>query len=156
MDKTDIEIAKILTNDARISFRKIAAQLGISTKKVIKRYEKMRKDFLPHSTITLDLEKLGFVGQAVFLIKISYENELDEVFQKIVQIPNIIVAIKSFGAFEILAIAPFENFEQLYKLNEEISNTEGIEKIEILFEKPFNKWPLNMYSHLLKNKLTQK
>ena len=149
MDKTDIEIAKILTNDARISFRKIAAQLGISTKKVIKRYEKMRKDFLPHSTITLDLEKLGFVGQAVFLIKISYENELDEVFQKIVQIPNIIVAIKSFGAFEILAIAPFENFDQLYKLNEEISNIDGIEKIEILFEKPFNKWPLNMYSHLL-------
>ena len=149
MDKTDTEIAKILTNDARISFRKIAAQLGISTKKVIKRYEKMRKDFLPHSTITVDLEKLGFVGQAVFLIKISYENELNEVFQKIIQIPNIIVAIKSFGAFEILAIAPFENFDQLYKLNEEISNIDGIEKIEILFEKPFNKWPLNMYSHLL-------
>ena len=149
MDETDIKIAKILTNDARISFRKMARQLDISTKKVIKRYEKMRKDFLPNSTITLDLEKLGFVGQAVFLIKISYENELNEVFQNIIRIQNIIVAIKSFGAFEILAIAPFKNFEQLYKLNEEISNLEGIEKIEILFEKPFNKWPLNLYSHLL-------
>ncbi|MEJ2240835.1 MAG: Lrp/AsnC family transcriptional regulator [Candidatus Bathyarchaeota archaeon] len=139
MDETDIEIAKIMMNNARISFRKIAAKLGISTKKVIKRYEKMRKDFLPHATITLDLEKLGFVSQVIFLIKISYENELNEVFQKIIQIPNIIVAIKSFGAFEISAIAPLENFEQLYKLNEEISNINGIEKIEILFEKPFNK-----------------
>ena len=70
MDEIDVEIAKILTNDARISFRKIAEQLGISIKKVINRYEKMKKEFLPHSTITLDLEKLGFVGQAIFLIKI--------------------------------------------------------------------------------------
>jgi len=149
LDETDLEIAKILANDARISFRKIAAQLGISTKKVIKRYEKMRKDLLPNSSITLDLEKLGFIGQAAFCIKISYKNELEDIFEKIVQAPNVIVAIKHYGEFEITVIAPFKNFEELYKLNDEISKIEGIKEVEISINKPFNDWPPNLYAHLL-------
>lgn len=149
MDEIDVKIAKILTNDARISLRKIAAQLGISTKKVINRYEKMRKDLLPHSSITLDLEKIGFVGQAIFQIKMSYKNELDEIFEKIIRTQNVIVAIKYYGEFEIMAIAPFKSLKQLWKLNEEISKIEGVKEIEILFDEPFNEWPLNLYSHLL-------
>ena len=74
---------------------------------------------------------------------------MNEIFEKLLQAPNIIVAIKNFGAFEILAVAPFEDFGQLYKLNEEISKIEGIKEVEILFDKPFNKWPLNNYAHLL-------
>ena len=149
MDEIDVKIAKILTNDARISFRKIAAQLGISTKKVINRYEKMRKDLLPHSSITLDLEKLGFVGQAIFQIKISYKNELDEISKKIVRTPNVIVAIKYYGEFEIMTIVPFESFKQIWRLNDEISKIDGIKELEILFDEAFNEWPLNLYSHLL-------
>jgi DNA-binding Lrp family transcriptional regulator len=149
MDKIDIKIAKILTNDARISFRKIAKQLGISTKQVIMRYKKLRKNVLPHSTITLDLKKIGFLGQAIFLIKTSHENKLEQIFEGIVQAPNIIVGIKNFGAFEILALAPFKNFEEIWKLNEEISKIEGVKELEILFDEPFNEWPLNLYSHLL-------
>jgi len=149
MDEIDIEIAKILTNNARISFRKIAKQVGISTKKVIMRYKKLKKNVLPYATITLDLKKIGFLGQAIFLIKISHKNKLEQIFEGIVQVPNIIVAIRSFGAFEIFAVSPFKNFEEIWKLNEEISKIEGVKEIEILFDEPFNEWPLSLYSHLL-------
>jgi len=149
MDEIDIEIAKILTNDARISFRKIAKQVGISTKKVIRIYKKLKKNVLPHATITLDLKKIGFLGQAIFLIKISHKNKLEQIFEGIIQVPNIIVAITSFGAFEIFAVSPFKNFEEIWKLNEEISKIEGVKEIEILFDEPFDEWPLNLYSHLL-------
>ena len=83
------------------------------------------------------------------MIKISYKRELDEVFEKIVQAPNVIVAIKHYGEFEIMAVAPFENFEKIWKLNEEISQIEGIKKVEIFFDEAFQDWPINLYSHLL-------
>ena len=148
MDETDIEIAKILTNNARISFRKIAKQLGISTKKVITRYEKL-KELLPNATVTLDLKKLGFIAQAVILVKISYKKELNEILKKIVQIPNAIVAIKHYGPFEITVIVPFKNFEQLYKTYDEIAKIEGIKEMDIHVTDTFPEWPRNTYSHIL-------
>lgn len=150
MDKTDIEIAKILNNNARISFRRMAAKLDISTKKAINRYKKM-KDLLPNSTITLDLEKLGFIAQAVIHIKISYKNELDEIFEKIVHVKNVIIAIKHYGPFEITVIVPFKSFEQLYKIHNEIAKIDGIKELDIHINEPFHDWPLNIYSKLLDN-----
>ena len=47
IDEIDRQIAKILIHNSRISFRKIAKQLNISTKNVIQRYKKLRKNTNP-------------------------------------------------------------------------------------------------------------
>ncbi|WGM90068.1 MAG: Lrp/AsnC family transcriptional regulator [Candidatus Bathyarchaeota archaeon] len=148
MDETDLKIAQILTNNARMPFSQIAEELGISTKKVINRYKKM-KDMLPHSTISLNLEKLGYIGQAIFRIKISYKHNLDEIFKKICNTQNVIVALKHYGPFELTAIVPFKDLDHLSQTHDELSKIEGIKEFHIQIKKAYNSWPLNMYSSLL-------
>jgi DNA-binding Lrp family transcriptional regulator len=150
MDETDLKIAKILIHDARIPFSKIAEELGISTKKVINRYNKM-KELLPHSTITIDLEKLGYIGTAIMRIKISYNHKLDEVYKTVSQTQNVIVAMKHYGPFELTAIVPFKDLDHLSQTHDLISKIEGIKEIHIQIKKSYKSWPPDMYSGLLDN-----
>lgn len=149
LDKIDLSIISILSENARISFRKVAKQLGISTQSVIKRYKRMREIVLPFSSITLDLGKIGYIGQAIFWIKISHERRTAKVFREICQIPNIIIAYKCLGHIDIVVAAPFSSINQLIKLNQEISKTSGITQIDLLLHQPFPMWPLNLFSKLL-------
>lgn len=148
MDETDLKIAKILVHQARTPFSQIAEELGISTKKVINRYKKM-KDLLPFSCITLDLEKLGYIGQAIFRMKISYKHKLDEVYEKVSQTQNVIVALKHYGPFELTAIVPFKDLNHLSESHDKISKIEGIKEIHIQIKKPYKQWPPDMFSSLL-------
>ncbi len=58
IDETDKRIAKILAYNARTPFKQIAQQVGISTKNVIQRYERLKGSLLTLSTITVNLKKL--------------------------------------------------------------------------------------------------
>lgn len=149
LDKIDLQISKILSDNARMSFRKIAKKLGISTKTVIKRYKRLRKDVAPFSSITLDLRKIGYVGNALFLIKVSPQHKMSKVFDELLRIPNVVVAIRILGNIDIFAITPIANLGQLFKMKQGISKTPGITQIELLLDKPFPIWPLNLFSKLL-------
>ena len=153
MDEMDIEIAKIVADNARISFRRIANQLGISTKTVIKRYKRLRKKDLPYSSISVNLCKLGYIGQAAFLVTVKHKRELKEVCERIANIPNIIVVIRTLGTVDIWLAAPFKNIKQLLKIKQDLANIPGVSGIELLLGKPFASWPLNVFSPLLKNQI---
>src|SRR3990170_2837954 len=65
IDETDRKIARILSRSARTPFKRIAEQLGISTKNVIQRYRRLRREkVLTLSSITVDLNKLGYNAMA--------------------------------------------------------------------------------------------
>jgi DNA-binding Lrp family transcriptional regulator len=97
LDKTDLSIISILSKDARVSFRKIAKNLGISTRTVIKRFQRLKKDVIYHSTITLNLKKLGYVCNAILCINVSGQHNTTDVVEEIVRIPNVIMATKCVG-----------------------------------------------------------
>jgi DNA-binding Lrp family transcriptional regulator len=130
LDKIDQSICSILSENARMPFRKIAKQLNISTQSVIKRYKRIRKEALPYSSITLDLRKIGYEGTAVFYIKTSHQHTISEVFDEILRVPNVIVAYKCLGMIDIMAAAPFKNFKQLLKVKQGIFKTPGVMQIE--------------------------
>lgn len=144
LDNIELSIIKTLGLDSRASFRKIGKKLGLSTKTVIKKFEKIEKALKPKLTITLNLEKIGYSFCAIFCINISENNNVNSVFAEITQIPNIIMVTRCVGDIEILARAPFADFEELLKLHQEISRIAGIKKIEILLERIHNNWPPNM------------
>lgn len=149
LDKIDMQIIGILSENARMPFRKIAKQLDVSTNTVIRRYKKLRKDIAHFSSITLDLRKIGYIGTANFLIKVSHQHSMPKVFDEILRIPNVIVAIRVLGNVDIFVAAPVANFKQLFKLNQGISKIPGVMQIELSVTKPFPTWPLNMFSKLL-------
>ena len=151
MNKIDLEISRILADNARISFTKVAEKLGISTNTVIKRYNELRKKMLPYSSLTVNLNKLGYVGRATFLIKVTHQQKTSEVVEEILQVPNIIVSIKCLGTFDAVAVAPFATFKKLLELNEKISRIPGVQNAELLLDESFSTWPLNVFAKLLPN-----
>ncbi len=65
IDSSDVEILKILWQDARRSFKSIARELGISTTTVRYRFDKMKKaGLIKGSTVDVDEYKLkGYIAQ---------------------------------------------------------------------------------------------
>jgi Lrp/AsnC family transcriptional regulator for asnA, asnC and gidA len=153
LDKIDQLIIKILSGNARMSFRKLAKKIGVSPQSVIKRYKKMRKTVLPFSSITLDLRKLGYIGTAVCYIKTSNLYTKSKVFEELLRIPNVIVASKCLGQIDIMLALPFKNLKDLYKVKKRISKTLGVKQLEIFVDKPFSRWPLNLVAQFFSNQI---
>ena len=149
LDKTDITIMKLISENARMSFRKISSQMGLSTLAIIKRYNRLRKDVLTFASITIDLGKIGYIGNAFFGIKVSNKNMVSIVLKKIVQIPNIIVAYRVLGEIDLIVGVPFSNMEQLTNQYNNITKTPGVIEVELFLHKPFPNWPLNLFSKLI-------
>ena len=149
MDEIDQKILRILANNGRISFTKIAKKLGIATNTVITRYKRLKKGAILYSAISLDLNKLGYIGLGVFLIKVENKTALPKVIDDLFQVRNVIVTIKTIGAIDAWAIAPFSNYKELFKLKQNISKIPNIGEIEILIGDTFSKWPLSIFASLL-------
>jgi Lrp/AsnC family transcriptional regulator for asnA, asnC and gidA len=148
IDEVDRQIVKILVHSSRTSFRKIAKQLNISTKKVIQRYKKLRENLLTFSTITLDLKKLGYNAMVSIFVK-GERSKMQEIANKMLQIPNIIVFIRLIGSYDLLAVAALEDFRSLIRLQKEIHAIKGIEQIDFSIHEPFPAWPANAFAPLL-------
>jgi DNA-binding Lrp family transcriptional regulator len=152
LDEIDIGLINMLSENASMSFRKVARQLGISTQAVIRRYNRLKKGVLPYSSITLNLKKLGYDGNAIFFIKTLHPHTVSKVFDGIVRIPNVIVACKCLGVSDIFVAVPFSNFEQLLIIKQEIAKTPGVKQMEVYIDKPFLRWPLNLFTHFFRDK----
>jgi DNA-binding Lrp family transcriptional regulator len=149
IDATDRQIARILSQNSRTPFRKIAEQLDISTKNVIQRYKKLRGKVLTFSAITVDLKKLGYNAMAGVFIQIENKSKIPEIYTQLLQTPNLIVAVKYVGLYDLFAIVVLRDFEDLFKLKNRIHMIHHIKKLDIFVKQPFSAWPLNMFAPLL-------
>jgi len=151
LDELDLSLIRIVSGNAVFSFRKIAQLIGISTQSVIKRYKRMASSVLPFSSITVDLQKLGYNFLAIFTLRTIASNTQPNVLEEILKIPNILVAIKMVGAFDILVGTPFTNFNQLVEVKQRICDVPGVKEIEFFINEAFPSWPLNLFAQLIPN-----
>jgi len=142
MDEVDLSIVERLTEDARMSFRKIAKELGVSPDTVINRYVKLQeKGVIRGSTVVINPKKIGYHGMAVFLIDASpshvlaTEATIDSslILDKLIQMRNIILAAKTVGDHDLLAISVARDFEQLIKIGVDIAKIPGVEDLQVSF-----------------------
>lgn len=141
LDSTDATILGTLSCNARIPFSTIAKQIGISTKTVICRFNKLKKEYVAYSTLALNLRKLGYNGYASYNIKVSSKSWVKDVFDKIIEVPNVVVALKLIGPYNINALAPFNSPEGLMKTHASISKIHGIERIDQQIGDSLHVWP---------------
>lgn len=149
LDNIDLYLLRILTENARTSFSKIAQVLGISVQSVSRRYNRLRETVAPYSSITLDLRKIGYVGTALFLIKASHKDGVSKILERMLKIPNVITAIRTLGNFDLFIAAPFSDFDNIFNLNESITGISGVMEVELLLGKAFSEWPLNVFSKII-------
>jgi Lrp/AsnC family transcriptional regulator for asnA, asnC and gidA len=143
MDEIDLAIIDKLTDDARMSFRKIAKELGVSPDTVIHRYAALQKEgAIRGSTIVINPKKIGYQAMAVFVIDTSPARILATqatpadsslILEKLIHMPNIIVATKSIGDHDLLAIGVVMGFEHLIKVRNDIARIPGVRDIQMSF-----------------------
>ena len=143
MDETDLFIVKRMTEDARESFRKIAKELGVSPDTVINRYKTLQeKGVIRGSTVVINPKKIGYHAMAVFMIDASPAHILSTeatptdsslILEKLIQMRNIILATKTVGDHDLLAIGVARDFEHLIAIGADIAKIPGVKDLRVSF-----------------------
>ena len=143
MDETDLFIISRMTENARMSFRKIAKELGVSPDTVISRYKTLKENgVIRGSTVVLNPAKIGYKGMAAFMIKSSQIQlvateaippERSSILEKVIKMPDIILATKTVGDHDLLAIGVIKDVEHLIATGDEIAKIPGVKDLNVSF-----------------------
>lgn len=143
MDETDAFIVKRMTEDARVSFRKMAKELGVSPDTVISRYKALQeKGVIRGSTVVINPKKIGYKGMAAFMVDTSPTNiigteanqhTVSSIVETVIKMPDIILATKTVGDHDLLAIAVIRDVEHLIETGRDIAKLPGVKDLRVSF-----------------------
>ena len=143
MDESDSLIIKRMTEDARVSFRKIAKELGVSPDTVISRYRMLQENgVIRGSTVVIDPKKIGYKGMATFMIDTSPTHIIAtegtppktlSILETVIKMPDIILATKTVGDHDMLAIGVIKDVEHLIATGNEIAKIPGVKDLHVSF-----------------------
>ena len=113
IDDLDIKILSILGEDARTSYREIAAKLHVAPGTVYNRIKKMKncgviKGYIP----LLDYEKLGYGFTALIFLQIEGRH-LVEVEKQLAKPQEVIAVYDITGEFDVVVISRFKNIASM-------------------------------------------
>ncbi len=135
LDDIDRFIIERMTDDARVSFRGLARELGVSPDTVIGRYRRMEeRGLIRGSTTVFDPVKLGYQGMAAFHIDMdpsSPDGGSRRVLEKLIKLPNIIVATRTVGDHDLLALGVIFGVGHLVELSGEIGGIPGVKDLQV-------------------------
>ncbi len=134
-EEIDRKIIDDLTKDARKSFRSMAKELDRSPDTVINHYQKMQGEGLIRgSTVIIEPRMLGYEGTVAFHVDVTSsgpgKTDPTSILKSLSKMPNIIVATKTVGDHDLLAIGVIHDFEHLMKLGREIAEIPGVANIQ--------------------------
>lgn len=141
LDQTDKYIIEKLAVNGRISFRKLAKDLAISTDTVARRYKKLKKSGSIKVLIQLDTAKIGYHGYATFYIAFVSQSSLISIVENLCKIPDIVLIIQTSGSFDLLVEAMIKDLDHLLFLQDNITSMPGVAKNEMHLSRPTAVFP---------------
>ncbi len=128
LDDTDRRILGMLNKDARLSFRHISRELGISLTKVTSRVKKMEREGIIRGYIPLiDAEKLGFDFLVIVGLDISKAKTL-EIQEKIAKDPHVFEVYNTIGQWDSVIIGRFRSRPDLDSFIRKVLSIKGVDK----------------------------
>lgn len=130
LDELDYRLIEILSDDARLSNRKIAGDLGVTEGTVRGRIKKLQQDRLIAFTAVTspDLQtddKLGFIGVQTNL------DQVNDIARAVSKLPGVTGVLITLGRFNILVICLFNELGQLHATaSEQILAMSGVHHVE--------------------------
>jgi DNA-binding Lrp family transcriptional regulator len=113
LDEIDIKILRKLISDARLSYRNIAEQIGVSPPTVLARVEKLEKNKIIKSySALLDHEKLGYDLTAIIEVT-AIKNKVVEVERVLSKYENVCAIYDITGLTDMIIVAKFRNRKEL-------------------------------------------
>jgi DNA-binding Lrp family transcriptional regulator len=113
MDETDVKILKQVLSDARLSYRKIAEEIGVSPPTVLTRIQRLENNHIIKSySALLDHEKLGYDLTAIIELT-AVKGKITEVEKHISKFPNVCAVYDITGLTDMIIVAKFRNRKDL-------------------------------------------
>ena len=113
MDQTDVKILKKLLSDARMSYRKVAEEIGVSPPTVLARVQNLESDGIIRSySALLDHEKLGYDLTAIIEITAT-KGKIVDLERQIAKFPNVCAVYDITGLTDMIVVAKFKNRKEL-------------------------------------------
>lgn len=113
LDEIDIKILTKLVSDARLSYRSIAEQIGVSPPTVLARVEKLERNKIIKSySALLDHEKLGYDLTAIIEVT-AIKNKVVEVEKVLSKYENVCAIYDITGLTDMIVVAKFRNRKEL-------------------------------------------
>lgn len=126
LDRLDIEILRILQEDARKSYVKIADQLKVTEGTVRFRIKRLLKDeVITRFLALIDPRKLGFQVTAVVMFKVDGAF-IDDVFNKLIILRESQHVFQSTGEYDIVSIVHTQDLQHLGQLINKIKSFKGV------------------------------
>lgn len=128
LDETDLKILKILVGDARLSFRKIAEQVGVSIGTVISKVKKFEEsELIKGYSAILNHEKMSYTLTVITEVTVA-KGKLLETGEEIAKIPNVCCVYDVTGLTDAIVIAKFKTREELSNFTKSLLKMPYIER----------------------------
>jgi DNA-binding Lrp family transcriptional regulator len=137
IDENDLRIIEMLTKNARISLREIAAVVNLSPSSIRNRMERLvNLGVIKRYTLELDHRKLGFEVQVIVLIT-SKPGESDSLYRTLSTYTEISKVLRTSGPANFICMAQVKDITKLAKfITNELEKLPGVERIETVFILP--------------------
>lgn len=130
LDELDRRIVEVLTVDARVSNRRIAARLGVTEGTIRGRIKRLQEGGAIRLTAVTNLAFAGSARRVLIGIQAQH-GELKALCQKIAAMPEIDCVILMLGRFDILAIGLFGALEDIVEIvDNRILALPGVRQVE--------------------------
>lgn len=116
LDTLDNAIIRLLTEDGRMSVGEIARKLHVTAPTVRKRIRVLEENGMLKVSGLIDPSRHGEMMSALVAMNVRSEGKLDQVLEKISQLPNVAWAGVVTGRYDIVAeVMCLEGKDELYR-----------------------------------------
>ena len=140
-DDLDIEILKLISQNARLSSLEISKELGVQSRTVIERIKKLeKKEIIKGYSINLNIEKIGYEYHK---LNILFEKNVKypELISYASNIKNTLFIDETTGKYDFELNLEVKNTEELEKIIRKIKEDfEGIKELQMFRLKRFEKF----------------
>ena len=140
LDRTDVAILGSLQNNARLSVKEIAAEVGLAPSSTHERIKRMRESGVLRGThVEVDLKSLGIGLEALFMIELSKHKRgvVDRFMDDVVKVPEVRFAFLVTGRYDLVVHVVVRDTQHLKDLAlDHFTNRPGVTRTEasIIFD----------------------
>lgn len=130
LDALDLNIIDLLSDDARLSNRKIATHLGVTEGTVRTRVKRLEDENYIRFTVMTnmvyrDRPQLAYIGIH------TEQNKIRDIADSVARLASINAVIIVLGRFDVLAIGLFDSLSSVYKMaSNQIPDIPGVRLVE--------------------------
>ncbi|AEK72408.1 putative transcription regulator [Thermococcus sp. 4557] len=132
----DIRILKLLSKNARLTYKELAEILGTTRQRISRRMDRLeRNGVIKKYTVIPDYDALGYV-HVILRITLKPSVNIDEIIPILVEDENIKIIQRAIGSHSLVVhiVGPKDMKEELERIIAEVSRKiPGIDKLDITF-----------------------